>query len=72
MVTPELSRVTIEFKSQFDLEPDKAIVHHDLGPSTVKKDHYVIDKIKAAIMKHGNPFTTEGDKLHNVITHLHP
>jgi len=45
--------------------------HHDLGPSVVKKDHYVIDNIKAAILKHGNPFAVEGDMLHNVITHAY-
>jgi len=45
--------------------------HHDLGPSAVKKDHYVIDNIKAAILKHGNPFAVEGDMLHNVITHAY-
>ena len=37
----------------------------------VKKQHGVIDKIKAAILKHGNPFAVEGDKLHNVITHAY-
>lgn len=39
------------------------------GPSAVKRDHDAIDKIKAAILSHGNPFAFEGDKLHNVITH---
>lgn len=48
-------------KTQFDLEPDKITVHHDLGPSIVKKDHGVIDKIKEAILKHENPFAAEGD-----------
>ena len=42
-----------------------------LGPSAVKKEHDVIDKIKAEILKHGNPFVAEGDKLHNVITHAY-
>jgi len=27
--------------------------------------------IKAAILKHGNPFAAEGDKLHIVITHAY-
>ena len=39
MVTPELSHVAEEFNSQFDLEPDKTRVHHDLGPSAVKTEH---------------------------------
>ena len=56
MVMPELSHNTKEFKSQFDMEPDKIREHHDLGPSAVKNEHNVIDKIKAAILKHGNQF----------------
>jgi len=71
LVTPELSRVAKEFKSQFDLEPDKTREHHDLGPSAVKKEYNVVDKIKAAILKHGNPFAAEGEKLHNMITHAY-
>ena len=69
LVTPELSRIAKKFKIQFDLEPDKTREHHDLGPCVVKKDHDIIDKIKAAILKHGNPSVFEGDKLHTVITH---
>ncbi|CAK6975647.1 hypothetical protein KUCAC02_002633%2C partial [Scomber scombrus] len=68
MVKPELSRLAKEFKSQFDMEADRITEHHELGPSAVKREHDTIDKIKAAILSHGNPFTTEGDKLHNVIT----
>ena len=71
LVTPELSRAAKEFKSQFDLERDKTREHHDLEPSAVKKEHDVIDKIKAAILKHENPFAVEVDKLHNVITHAY-
>ena len=59
------------FKSQFDLEPDKTREHHDLGPSGAKKEHDIIDKIKTAILKHGNPFAAEGDKLINVITYAY-
>src|SRR6218665_3672379 len=44
---------------------------HDLGQSAVKKEDYAIDKIRAAILKHGTPFAVEGDKLHNVITHAY-
>ncbi|KAJ4946949.1 hypothetical protein JOQ06_008992, partial [Pogonophryne albipinna] len=57
-----------EFKNQFDMEADRTTEHHELGPSAVKRAHGTIDKIKAAILSHGNPFTTEGDKLYNVIT----
>ena len=45
--------------------------HHDLGPSTVKREHGAINKIKAAILSHGNPISTEGDHLHNLITHAY-
>ena len=71
MVTPELSRVAKQFKSQFDFQSDKTTEHHDLGPSAVKKEHHAIDNIKAAILKHGNQFAVEGDRLHNVITHAY-
>ena len=71
LVTPELSRIAKKFKIQFDLEPDKTREHHDLGPCVVKKDHDIIDKIKAAILKHENPSVFEGDKLHNMITHAY-
>lgn len=71
MATPELSRIAKEFKSQFDLEHEKTKEHHDLGKTAVKKEHDVIDRIKAAILKHGNPFAVEGDKLYNVITHAY-
>lgn len=63
MVRQEFYRVAKEFKSQFELEPDKAREHHYLGLSAVKKEHYVIDKIKA--------FVAEGDKLHKVIAHAY-
>ena len=71
MATPELSRLSKEFNSQFDMEADSTTEHHELGPSAVKRAHRTIDKIKAAILSHGNPFTTEGDKLHNMITHAY-
>lgn len=51
MVTPELSRMTKEFKSQFDMEADRITEHHKLGPSAVKRAHDTIDKIKAAILE---------------------
>jgi len=71
LATPELSRIAKEFKSQFDLDNDKTREHHDLRPSAVKKEHDAIDRIKSAILKHGNPFAAEGEKLHNVITHAY-
>lgn len=71
MVTPGISRLSKEFKSQFDIEADRITEHRELGPSAVKRAHDTIDKTqpwKAATLSHGNPFTNEGDNLHNVIT----
>ena len=63
-VAPDLSCCAEQFKIQFDMEPDESRQYHD---SVVKKEHAVIDKIKAAILKQGNPFAIEGDRMHNVI-----
>ena len=43
--------------------------HHDLSPSEVSREDSVVNKIKAAILDHGNPFAIEG--LHNMITHAY-
>ena len=45
--------------------------HHDLSPSEVSREHSTVDKIKAAIIAHGNPFAVEGDRLHNMISHAY-
>ena len=45
--------------------------HHDLSPSEVSREHSAVNKIKAAILDHGNPFAVEGDRLHNMITHAY-
>ena len=45
--------------------------HHDLSPSEVTRDHSAVNKIKSAILDHGNPFAVEGDRLHNMITHAY-
>ena len=71
MVTPELTRLSKEFKSQFDMETDGTTEHHELGPSAIKRAHHAINKIKAAIVSHGNPSTAGGDKLYNIITHAY-
>ncbi|KAI4830136.1 hypothetical protein KUCAC02_001789 [Chaenocephalus aceratus] len=41
------------------MEADRTTEHHELGPSAFKRAYGTIDKIKAAILSHGNPFTTE-------------
>ena len=33
--------------------------------------HDDVNKIKAAILDHGNPFDAEGDQLYNFMTHAH-
>ena len=71
LVTPELSRLSKVFKSQFDIEVNTVSEHHELRQSTVKKAHVTVDKIKAAILSHGNTFTTEGKMLHNIITNVY-
>ena len=70
-VTPELSRLSKEFESQFDIDVNTVSEHHELRPGTVKKAHVTVDKIKAALLSHGNPFTTEGKILHNIITNAY-
>jgi len=73
MVTPELSHLSIEFKSQLNMEADRITEHHELGSSAVKRAHDTINKIKPAILNHRKPFTNEGENLHNVIRQsLHP
>ena len=44
---------------------------HDLSPNEVSREHSAVNKIKAAILDHGNPFAVEGDILHNMITHAY-
>jgi len=57
MATPELSCLSKNFKSQLNMDTDRSAEHHALGPSAVKRAHRAVDKIKAAIPSHGNPFT---------------
>ena len=45
--------------------------HHDLSPGEVTREHSAVNKIKSAIIDHGNPFAVEGDILHNMITHAY-
>ena len=40
-----------------------------VSPSEVTREHSAVNKIKSAILDHGNPFAVEGDRLHNMITH---
>ena len=40
-----------------------------VSPSEVTREHSAVNKIKSAILDHGNPFAVGGDILHNMITH---
>ena len=67
MASPELSRMSGKFKSQFGTGAGgKDTEHPDLGSSRINRDHEAIDKIKAAIL-----IAEEGDKLYNMITHAY-
>ena len=59
--------------SRVSLVPEQAArtQNPDLGSSRINRDHEAIDKIKAAILSHGNPIAEEGDKLYNMITHAY-
>ena len=40
-----------------------------VSPSEVTREHSAVNKIKSAILDHGNPIAVEGDRPHNNITH---
>ena len=65
MATPEMSRLSAEFKGQFGVTAHKPQEHHEVQPSAVMKEH------DAAILSHGNPFDAEGDQLYNFMTHAY-
>ena len=71
MASPELSRLSTEFKGQFGIQAHKPEGHHDVQPTVVKQEHEAVDKIKAAILSHGNPFAVEGNQLYSFITHAY-
>ena len=51
----------LETVRQFEMEM--------VSPSEVTREHSAVNKIKSAILDHGNPFAVEGDRPHNMITH---
>ena len=71
LASPEMSCLSTEFKGQFELQMNKPEGHHDLQPSVIRQQHQAVDKIKAAILSHGNPFTVEGNQLYNFITNAY-
>ena len=50
---------------------DRSAVHHELGPSAVKRTHHDVDKIKAAILSHRNPVIAESSMLYYIITNAY-
>jgi len=44
-------------------------IHHDLTPTKIKQHHATAAKIKDTIASHANPFSVEGNSIHNLITH---
>ena len=71
LATPEMSRLSNEFKGQYDISTYKSQEHHEVKPSVVKKEHDAVKKIKVAILNHGNPFDAEGEQLYNFMTHAY-
>ena len=53
-------------KGSLGLMADKPEEHHDVQPSVIRQEHQAVDKIKAAILSHGNPFAVEGNQLYNL------
>ena len=66
--SPEMSHLSNEFKGQFELQLNKPEGHHDVQPSVIRHEHQAVDKIKAAILSHGNPFAAECSQIYNFIT----
>jgi len=64
-------KMSSEFKRQFGIQDNKIREHNGLSPSVVKREHNAIDRIKAAMLSHWNPFEVEGNQLFNVITNAY-
>jgi len=64
LTLPEISYIAGEFEMQIVLRDNTPEGHHALQPN---QEHEAIDKIKAAILNHGNSFAVEGDQLFNFI-----
>ncbi len=71
LAAPELSCLSSEYTNQFLRKSGAVREHHALQPSKVQREHIVIDKIKAAITSHTNPFTADGDSLYHLINHAY-
>ena len=67
LASPEMPRLSTEFKGQFGLKANKPEEHHDVQPSVIRQEHQAVDKIKAAVLSHAN----EGNQLYNFITNAY-
>ena len=71
LACPEMSCLSTEFKGQFGLHVNRPEGHHDVRLAVVRQEYEAVDKIKASILSHGNPFSIEGNELYNLITHAY-
>ena len=71
LASPEMSRLSSEFKGQLGLQVNKPEGHHDVQPSVIQQEYQAVEKIKAAILSHGNLFAVEGHQLYNFITNAY-
>ena len=66
---PQLSRISKEYKAQFQ-EEIKRTVHHGLTGAAVRRDHASVEMLKDTMLSFINPFTVQDDEsLVNIITH---
>ena len=66
--SPVIADITTKFKEQFRQKVNEPERHHDMRPHVIRREHEAVNKIKTAILSHGNPFAAEGDQLYNFIT----
>ena len=71
LAAPELPCLAKKFKDQFHDVGSKAVEHHDLSPSKIRREHGTISRIKDAIESRGNQFAVEGNMIYNIITHVY-
>ncbi|KAL7381431.1 hypothetical protein ABVT39_005339 [Epinephelus coioides] len=71
LATPEMSRLSTEYKEQFGIRADEPQAHHEVQASAIQKEHDAVNKIKSTILSHGNPFDAEGDQLYSFMTHAY-
>ena len=68
LAAPELSCLAKEFNDQFHDVGSKAVEHHDLSPSKIRRDHGTISRIKDAKPSHRNPFAVKGNMIYKIVT----